>query len=139
MALFARVHMKQYWDFRRVTTKQYCTHFSELIPHNTFSGRYYKKILHISSEFLSNNTDTSKLTNSTVQTVLYTFLSNKTDIFRELLPNTTDFFHRICTRKHFFLSHIRTYSKSLLIGISPNNTFQEGFWFQKVKLNIVHC
>ena len=43
---FVRVHTKSYWDFRRVTTKQYYTHFSKFISHNAFSGSYYQIILH---------------------------------------------------------------------------------------------
>ena len=56
--LFVRVHIKQYWHFRRVTTKQYYLHSPEFISHNTLSGSNYEIILHIFSEFMSNNTET---------------------------------------------------------------------------------
>ena len=67
------------------------------------------------------------------------FLSNKTDIFRELQSNTTDFFHGRCTRQYFFLPQMWNYSKSLLTGISAKSTLKESFWFQKVKNNKMHC
>ena len=51
-----------YWYFQRVTIKQYYTLFSEFILHNTFSGSYYKKTLHIFAEFTSNNIYTSRVT-----------------------------------------------------------------------------
>ena len=61
-ALFGRVHIKQYWHVRRVTTKQYHTYFSEFISHKTFSGSYYEIILYIFSEFISKNIDNSRAT-----------------------------------------------------------------------------
>ena len=88
----ANTHLRTY--FRKVTTKQYYAHFSEFISHNTFSGSYYKIILRIFSEFRLNNINTSRVTSKQYcKTILfYKFLSNETDIFRELLPITTDFF-----------------------------------------------
>ena len=41
------------------------------------------------------------------------FLSNKTDIFRNLLRNTMNFFQENCTRQYFFLSQMWTYILSL--------------------------
>ena len=57
------------------------------------------------------------------------FLSNETDIFRELLPNTTDFFQENFTRQYFFLSQMLTYPKSLLTGKSANSTFKTMFGY----------
>ena len=69
--------------------------------------------------------------------LFWKFLSNKTDIFRELLPNTSDFFQENCTRQYFFLSQMWTYSKSLLTAISANSTFRTVFDFKKIK--IIFC
>ena len=46
------------------------------------------------------NTDTFRVTNKQYYKIILflKFLSNKTDIFRELLPNTSDFFQENCTR-----------------------------------------
>ena len=62
------------------------------------------------------------------------FLTNETDIFRELLPNTTDFFHRKCTMQFFFFSQMWTYSKALLTKISAKGTFRKDFDFKKIKI-----
>ena len=69
-------------------------HFLEFISHNTFSGSYNKIILHNFSESISNNIDTSKVTPKQYSKIIlfYNSLSNLTDIFRELLPNTTNSF-----------------------------------------------
>ena len=93
-APFVRVHIKQYWHFRRAATKQYFTNFSEFIWHNTISGSYYKMILHIFSEFISNNIDTSIVTTKNYSKIILfcKFSSNENEIFRELRPNATDFF-----------------------------------------------
>ena len=50
--IFVRVHIKQYWHFPTVTTKQYNTHFLEFILCNTFSQSSYQTIL-TPSQFLS--------------------------------------------------------------------------------------
>ena len=60
--LFVRHHIKHYWYFRGDTTKQYYSHLSEFTSHITFSGSYYKAILHIFSELISNNIDTFRVT-----------------------------------------------------------------------------
>ena len=53
-------------------------------------------------EIHKNNIDTSKVTSK--------FLLNETDIFRELLPNTTDFFQGNCTKQYFFfLSNVNLF------------------------------
>ena len=85
------------------------------------------------------NIDTSKVTNKQYYKIILfkKFLSNKTNIFRELLPNTTDYFQKNCTRQYFFLFHIWTYSKPLLTGISANSTFRTVFDFKKLK--IIYC
>ena len=107
--LFTRVHIKQYWHFWRVNTKQYYTHFSEFISHNIFLASHYKITLHVFSELYRTILKPPELLpNSTVKIILFKFLSNKTDIFRELLPNTSDCFHRRSTRQYFFLSQMWT-------------------------------
>ena len=117
--LFVRVHIKQYKHFWRVTTKQYCIHFSNSISRNTLSGSYYKVLLHILSEVISNNIviDTFKVTTKQYHKIIlfYKFLSDETDIFRKFLPNTTEVFHRRYTRQNFFLSQM---CKSLLTGLT---------------------
>ena len=60
------------------------------------------------------------------------FLSNANDIFRELLPNSTDFFQKNCTRQYLFLFHMWNYSKSLLTVISSNSTFRTVFDLKKL-------
>ena len=84
-----RVHVNQNWHFWRATIKQYHTHFSEFISHKAFPESYYKMKLHIFSEFLSNNIYTYRVTTKQYCKIIlfYKFLSNKTHIFRELLPN----------------------------------------------------
>ena len=91
--LFVRAHTKQYWHFWRVTTKQNYAHFSEFVAHNTFPRSNYKIKLYTIWEFILNNNGTSTVITKQYYKVIlfYKFLSNKTDIFRELHPNTTDF------------------------------------------------
>ena len=60
--------------------------------------------------------------------IFYKFLSNKTDIFRELLPNTTDFFHRRCIRQYSFLFH------TFYIETGISATFRKDFDFKKLKI-----
>ena len=55
------------------------------------------------------------------------FLSNETDIFRVLLPNTTNFSQGNCTRQYFFISQMLTYSKYLLSRIIAKSTFRTVF------------
>ena len=54
--------MSQYWHFQSINTKQYYTHFSEFISRNKVSRSYYKLVLHIFGEFISNNIDTYRFT-----------------------------------------------------------------------------
>ena len=90
--LFLRAHIKPYWHFPIVNSKQYYAHFSGFISHDTFSGSYYKIILCIFSAFISNNIDTPRVT-----TKQYCkFLSNETDIFRQ---KVIAIYYRIFTQK----------------------------------------
>ena len=63
--LFVRVRIKPYRHFQRVTTKQYYIHFSSFISHNTFLVSYYR-IIHIFSEFIWHNIETSRVTTKKV-------------------------------------------------------------------------
>ena len=134
---FVRVHIKQYWHFQRATTRKCDSQFSEFISHNISSGSYHKIILHISSEFISNNIGTSRVTTKQYYEIIlfYNFLSNKNDIFRELLWNITDFFHRRCTKKYFFLRC------ELILNFywQVQRVYSEKFLIAKVKNNIVSC
>ena len=95
-------------------------------------------MLPILSEFISNNIDTSRVaTKQYRKIILFYKLSNQTDIFRELLPNSADFFFRRCIRQYFFLSQMWTYSKYLLIGLSAKSTFRKVFDLKKLK--IIYC
>ena len=87
-------------------------------------------------EFVSNNIDTSTDTNKQYCKIIlfYKFLSNKTGIFRELLPYSTNFFHRRCTRQYFVFSQMWTYSKSLLSVLIAKSTFRKVFDFKKLKI-----
>ena len=38
---FVRVNINQYWHFCRVASKNFSSHLSDCISHNTFSGSYY--------------------------------------------------------------------------------------------------
>ena len=91
-------------------------------------------ILRIFSEFIPNNIDTSRVTTKRFCKIIlfWNFLTNKTDIFRELLPNTTDLFPRICIGQYLFLSQMWAYSKSLLTGLKCKEYLQKSFLFQKV-------
>lgn len=77
-------HIFQSWyhltHFQGVTTKKY----------NTFSQSSYQKIL-TPPELLPNSIQ-----------YFSNFLLNKTEIFRELLPNLTDFFHGRWNNSSFF-------------------------------------
>ena len=85
------------------------------------------------SEFISNKIDTSRVTTKHYcNIILFYKFSNETDIFRELLPNTTDVFHRRCTKQYFFLSQMWTYSKSLLTWTSAEITFRKVFDLKKL-------
>ena len=131
--------IKKYWRFQKVTIKQCYTNCTILlILHNTFSGSYCKIILHSVSEFISNTIYNSRITTKQYYKMLlfYKFLSNKTDIVRELLPNYRRFSPDEtwwCTRELLFLSQIWTYSsKSLLTEISAKSTFRKVFDFKKL-------
>ena len=93
-------------------------------------------ILYNFSEFKLKNIDTSRATTKQYYKIVifYKFLSNKTDIFRELLPNNTEIFHRRCTINYLSHSHMWTYSKSLLTGIIAKSTFRKVFGFKILKL-----
>ena len=95
----------------------------------------FRELLHIFSEFISNNIDTSRATTKQYYKIIlfYKFLSNESDIFRELLPDITDFFQGRCIRQYFFLSQMWTYFKSWLNGISAKSTFRKVFGFEKLK------
>ena len=138
-APFVRVHIKQYWHFRRAATKQYFTNFSEFIWHNTISGSYYKMILHIFSEFISNNIDTSIVTTKHYSKIILfcKFYQTKMRFSESCGQMLQIFFHRGCTRQYFFLSQMWTNSKSLLIWINEKSTFRKLFDFKKLK--IVYC
>ena len=128
-ALFPRVHMSQHWHFQSITTKQYYTHFSEFISRNKVSRSYYKIVLHIFGEFISNNIDTYRFTtkefyNTTFQTkvkfwesywqILHSFST-------EIVPDNTS----------FSLTQIWTCSKSLWTEICAKSTFRTIFDFKK--------
>ena len=70
-----------YWHFRRVTIKQYYTHFSGFISHkNSYQTIFTPPVL---------------LSNSKVILFSITFYQSKlSGNFRELLPNTTNLFHK---------------------------------------------
>ena len=87
----------------------------------------YALSVSLTIEIHKNNIDTSRVTNK--------FLSNESDILRELLPNTTGFFQGNCIRHYFF--QVWTYSKSLLTGIRANSTLRTVFNFKKLK--IIYC
>ena len=76
----------------------------EFISHNVFSGSYYKIILHNFSEFISNNIDSSRVTNKQYCKIILFYINfYQTKLtFSELLSNNTDFFHKRCTRKYLF-------------------------------------
>ena len=70
-----------YWHFRRVTIKQYYTHFSRFISHkNSYQTIFTPPVF---------------LSNSKIILFSITFYQSKlSDNFRELLPNTTNLFHK---------------------------------------------
>ena len=95
-------------------------------------------ILHIFSAFISNNIDTFSVTAKQYLKIIIfeRFLSHETDIFGELPPNTTYFFHGRCTDNTPF-SQMWTYFKSLLIGISvTKSTFSKVFDFKMLKKTV---
>ena len=127
-----KVHIKQYWHFRRATTKQYYIYFSELKSHNTFSGSLYKMRFSQSShqtiltppEVLPNNAVKWYLSMSFYLTRL------KFAVSYYQIP---DFFHKRCIRQCFFLSKMWTYSKSFLTVISAK-VLSEKFIFKNLTI-----
>ena len=86
----------------------------------------------------NNNIDIPRTTNKQYYKIILIekFLPIKTDIFRELLPNNTDFFQENCTTQYFFLVQMWSYSISLLTGISANSNFRTMFYFKKLKYTV---
>ena len=78
------------------TTLAFSVSYYQTILHTflfgTFLGSFYKIILHIFTEFISNNADTSRVTTKPYCKIILfcKFLSNETDILRKLQPDTTD-------------------------------------------------
>ena len=118
-----------YWHFRRVTIKQYYTHFSRFISRkNSYQTIFTPAVL---------------LSNSKVILFSITFYQSKLrDNFRELLPNTTNLFHKdVLHNTSLSLSlsiSMWTYSKSLLTGMSAESSFTFFFSFQKVQNSMVY-
>ena len=84
---FFRFYIKQYWQFQGVTTKWYYKLFqSSYQTIFTLSESYYQKRVNTFSEFIS----------------------NITDIFRELLPNNTTHFSKHQTIPTFPESYWQT-------------------------------
>ena len=77
--------IKQYWNFQRVTVKQYYTLYQSL--HQTiltFPESYWQTILHTFPELTSNHTDISK----------------------ELLANNTTHFSRVYTKQYWHFQRV---------------------------------
>ena len=80
-------------------------HFAELLT-NAIS-------ISLAIEIHKNNIDTFRITNKQYYKIIlfWKFLSTETDIFRELLPNITNFLQEKCTRQYLF-PQIWTYTLS---------------------------
>ena len=121
---FFRVHIKHYWYFEGVTSKQYYTLFQtlsnidifrELLSNNTthFSKAYIKQYWHFQSYR---------------QTILHTFpelTSNNTDIFRELLANNTTQFSRVYTKQYWHFERVSSKLKKSEFVLHNTDTFRE--------------
>ena len=68
----------------------------------------YAISISLTIEIQESNIETVRVTNKQYYIIILylKFLSNKIDIFRELMPNTTDFFQENCTRQYLFLSQM---------------------------------
>ena len=106
-----RVHIKYYWHFQGVTSKQYYTltlpdikqywHFQKV------TGKQYYKLFQISYHYQTILT----FSESYWETILHTFpkfISSNTDNFRELLPNYTILktFFRVHITQHWHFQRI---------------------------------
>ena len=113
--------------------------FSEFTSNNTISDSHYKKYYTFSQRSYQTILTPSQLLSKRAIKNHFSigFYRTKLTISRELMPNTTDFFHRRQTRQYFFPSQIWTYSKFLLTEISANSTFRKVFDFKKLK--IIYC
>ena len=88
---FLRFHTKKYWQFQEVTTKWYYTRLQSSYQTLTLSESYYPTRVNTFSDFITNITDTFRelLPNSTTH---FLILSSNIDIFREFIPRNNDFF-----------------------------------------------
>ena len=89
-----RVHIKYYWHFQGVISKQYYTLFQT-----------------------SSNTDIFRVTGKQYYTLFQT--SSNTDIFRELLANNTTHFSRVYIKQYWHFQRIPSklnYSKNFFLS-----------------------